>query len=338
MDQKNTIEHKTILITGGTGSFGHAVVERLLSLNPVKLIIFSRDENKQFDMGNRFNNDKLRFIVGDVRDMDSVNRAMHGVDFVFHAAALKQVANCEFFPLEAIKTNTLGAHNIINAAISNNVKRVVLLSTDKAVHPIGVMGMTKALMERIMLAAAREKRGQTKVCVTRYGNVIYTRGSVIPVFIEQMKGGKPITLTNKNMTRFMMTIRDSVDLILYALMEGGNGAIYIKKTPAATMGDLAAALVEIFDYEKGTIEIGIRPGEKMHESLISSEEILRVEDLRDYFKIGPEIQGVNLNGLTEGGYTSANTKRLEAEELRELLLSLEEIQEELRLFRNKVYA
>ncbi len=347
MDIKSAMENKTILVTGGTGSFGNAVTEKLLQYSPKKIIIFSRDEKKQFDMGNKFNSDKLKFLIGDVRDRDSVFHAMYGVDYVFHAAALKQVPNCEFFPTEAIKTNSLGAHNVIDAAIMNNVERVVVLSTDKAVHPINAMGMSKALMERIMIAASREGRGKTILCGTRYGNVMYTRGSVIPFFIELMNLGKPLKITDKNMTRFLMPLSASVDLVLYALTNGENGDIYVKKSPASTIGDLARALIEIFNYNKGVEEIGIRPGEKIHESLISSEEAVRVEDKGDYFLIKPEVPGMDyrkyyFEGIKDGhtlsvedGYTSANTKQLNVKEVKELLLSLDEIKQELKNRNNR---
>jgi len=343
MDYKNAFKNKIILVTGGTGSFGNAVVDKLLQYNPKKIIIFSRDEKKQFDMGNKYHNDKLRFITGDVRDMDAVFHAMYGVNYIFHAAALKQVPNCEFFPYEAIKTNSLGAYNVINAAIENSVERLVVLSTDKAVYPINVMGMTKALMERIMIAISREKRGKTILCGTRYGNVMYTRGSVIPYFVGLMKAEKPLTVTSKNMTRFMMPLSHSVDLVLYALTNGKDGEIYVRKSPAATIGDLAEVLVEIFNYDKGIQEIGIRPGEKMHETLISSEETFRTENCGDYYKIIPEVPGMDYrqyffkgqknNHLPHEGYTSANTKRLSKVELKELLLSLDEIKEELKNFK-----
>ena len=343
MKYKDKFENKTILVTGGTGSFGNAVVDRLLRYNPKKIIIFSRDEKKQFDMGNKYNNEKLRFIIGDVRDKDAISHAMYGVDYVFHAAALKQVPNCEFFPIEAIKTNSLGADNVIDAAIGNGVKRLVVLSTDKAVYPINVMGMTKALMERIMIAISREKRGKTILCGTRYGNVIYTRGSVIPYFIDLMKSGKSLTVTDKNMTRFMMSLAHSVDLVLYALANGQDGEIYVRKASSSTAGDLAEVLVEIFNYDKGIKEIGIRPGEKMHETLISSEETFRTEDCGDYYKIIPEAPGMDYrkyyfkgergNHLSKDGYTSANTKRLSKEELKKLLLSLDEIKDELKNFK-----
>ncbi|MFA5042264.1 MAG: UDP-N-acetylglucosamine 4,6-dehydratase family protein [Candidatus Paceibacterota bacterium] len=343
MDYKNAFENKIILVTGGTGSFGNAVVDKLLQYNPKKIIIFSRDEKKQFDMGNKYHDDRLRFIIGDVRDRDTVFHAMYGVDYVFHAAALKQVPNCEFFPWEAIKTNSFGAYNAINAAIENGVKRLVVLSTDKAVYPINVMGMTKALVERIMIAISREKRGKTILCGTRYGNVMYTRGSVIPYFVGLIKAEKPLTVTNKSMTRFMMSLNQSVDLVLYALVNGKDGEIYVRKSPAATIGDLAEVLVEIFNYDKGIQEIGIRPGEKIHETLISKEETFRTEDCGDYYKIIPEVPGMDYrqyyfkgqknNTLSHEGYTSANTKRLPKEELKKLLLSLDEIKEELKNFK-----
>jgi len=345
MRLKNLINDKTILVTGGTGSFGNAVVDRLLPLNPKKIVIFSRDEKKQFSMGNKYNSDKLQFILGDVRDKDSVLHAMHDVDYVFHAAALKQVPNCEFFPLEAIKTNALGAHNVLDVAIIlNKVERVVVLSTDKAVYPINVMGMTKALMERIMISFSREKRCKAIVCGTRYGNVLYTRGSVVPYFIDLMKAGKPMTVTNMDMTRFLMPLEHSVDLVLFALTQGEEGAIYVKKSPAATMGDLAQALVEIFEYNKEIKVIGTRPGEKLHESLISNEEAFRTSDYGEYYKIAPEVpgmdyrkyyfQGKRSTNLLAEGYTSANTTKLSVKEIKKLLLSLAEVKNELRMWKN----
>lgn len=336
---------KTVLITGGTGSFGQAVVRRLLDLNVAKVIVFSRDEKKQTDMGNHFNSPKLRFLLGDVRDRDSVFHAMYGVDFVFHAAALKQVPNCEFFPIEAVKTNVLGAHNVIDAAIQNNVERVVVLSTDKAVYPINAMGMSKALMERTMIAASREKRGRTTVCGTRYGNVMYTRGSVIPFFIDQMRQGKSLTVTNKSMTRFLMPLSHSVDLVLYALAFGENGNIYVRKSPAATIGNLAEALVSLFEYKNGIEEIGTRPGEKLHEVLVSSEETWRAEDQGDYFRIKPEspdidvkeyyVRGHKTNDLADSGFTSANTEQLSVKKVKDLLLSLTSVQAELENFKKR---
>ena len=332
-----------VLITGGTGSFGHAVVKRLLMLNPKQIIVFSRDEAKQFDMANEFadNDGRLRFVLGDVRDKDRMNYVIKDVDLVFHAAALKQVPNCEFFPMEAILTNSVGAYNVVSAAVHHNIERVVVLSTDKAVYPINVMGMTKALMERIMIAASREKKGKTIFCGTRYGNVMYTRGSVIPFFINLIKQNKPLLVTDRKMTRFMMSLEESLDLVIYALTEGEEGKIYLRKAPASTMGDVAEALVSIFSYSKGVQEIGIRPGEKMYETLISREEAARVEDYGDYYAIKPEVpqmdmkkyyfQGINDGSvLAREGYTSQNTKRLTLDEVKQLLLSLEEVQAELK--------
>src|SRR3989344_4902719 len=343
LDLGRVLKNKTILITGGTGSFGGEVAAKLLSHDLQKVIIFSRDEKKQFDMNNKFNDDRLRFIVGDVRDRQSIEHAMHGVDMVFHAAALKQVPNCEFFPIEAIRTNILGSFNVVNAAIDNGVKNLVLLSTDKAVYPVSVMGMSKALAERVMIAASRQGRGTTTLSGTRYGNVIYTRGSVIPFFIDQMKARQPLSVTNKDMTRFMMSLSDSVNLVLYALVNGKNGEIYVRKSPAATVGDTAQALVELFNHKKGVIGIGIRPGEKIHETLISPEELRRASDAGDYYSISPELskidsreyffKGENKSNIPVEGYTSANTVRLTVKEIKKLLLSLPEIKKELGLLR-----
>lgn len=343
MEVQDIINNKVILITGGTGSFGNAVVDHLLTLNPKKIIVFSRDEKKQFDMGNKYDSDKLEFVIGDIRERERIDHVMGGVDLVFHAAALKQVPSCEFFPMEAVKTNTIGAYNIINSAIDNNVERVVVLSTDKAVYPINVMGMTKALMERIMVSAAREKRGRTMLCGTRYGNVMYTRGSVIPFFVGLIKKGKPLKITNRDMTRFMMHLGDSIDLVLYALTNGKDGEIYVKKAPATTIGNLAEAMTSLFSYDKGIEEIGIRPGEKIHETLISREELLRAEDCGDYYKINPEFTKVDYKQyyfkgkkdipLPSEGYTSENTRRLSVEEMKDMLMSIEELQEELQLYK-----
>jgi len=345
MNNKEYFENKTILVTGGTGSFGETVVKRLLGFSPKKIIVFSRDEKKQFDMANKFRDEKIKFVIGDVRDASRLNYIMKGIDLIFHAAALKQVPNCEFFPMEAILTNSIGAYNVVSTAVHHDVERVVILSTDKAVYPINVMGMTKALMERIMIAEAREKRGKTILCGTRYGNVMYTRGSVIPYFIDLMKANKPLTVTNKDMTRFMMSVEESVDLVLYALTDGQNGAVYVKKAPAATIGNLAQALKEIFSYKVDIKEIGIRPGEKQHEVLVSKEESFRTEDKGDYYKINPEVPNMDMkqyyfkgddhnSALPADGYTSANTQQLNIEETKNLLLSLPEIQAELKNFKN----
>ena len=341
MDTKEAINNKTIMVTGGTGSFGNCFVERLLrDFNSKEVIVFSRDEKKQLDMRNRFEDDRLKFIIGDVREKDVVYRAMKGVDLVFHAAALKQVPTGEFFPIEMISTNILGAYNVINAAADNNVKKVVVLSTDKAVYPINVMGMTKALMERLMIADSRNKRNKTIFCGTRYGNVMYTRGSVIPFFIQLIKKNRPLTITDSGMTRFMLFLKDSIDLVLYAMANGENGEIFVKKAPVATVGNIAQSLIELFDYKKGIEEMGIRPGEKMHETLISREELFRTKDVGDFYKVSPEVPGVDYrkyyfegiggkNGLPEEGYKSSNAKRLSLEETKEMLLSLDEVKEEL---------
>lgn len=343
MDEKEVaknIDGKVVLITGGTGSFGHAMVERLLKLSPKQIIVFSRDEKKQFDMTNEFPDPRLRFVLGDVRDRDTVTYMMRGVDLIFHAAALKNVPNCEFFPMEAIRTNAIGTHNVIQAAMHHDVERVVVLSTDKAVYPINVMGMTKALMERVMIAASRDKKGKTVVCGTRYGNVMYTRGSVLPYFVDRMKKGKTITVTNGAMTRFMMPLSQATDLVLYALANGKDGEIYVRKAPASTMRDVAEAMKSIFNYDKEVEEIGVRPGEKLHEFLISSEEVPRAEDMGDYYRILPEVPGMDMKeyyfkgekktDLHDIGFTSENTKRMSLEETKNLILSLAEIQEELK--------
>ncbi|MBI2063493.1 MAG: polysaccharide biosynthesis protein [Candidatus Yanofskybacteria bacterium] len=342
-DNKTTFKNKTVLVTGGTGSFGEAVVAHLLAHDPKMVIVYSRDEKKQFDIRNRFNHDKLRLIIGDVRDSRALERAMHGVDMVFHAAALKYVPNCEFFPVEALMTNSLGTHNVIEAAINGGIKNVVVLSTDKAVYPINTMGMTKALAEKIMIAASIEKRGATDLCGTRYGNVMYTRGSVIPFFIERMKHKKPLTLTNGGMTRFMMSLDEAIDLVLFALVNGKSGEIYVRKAPAATMTDLIQALAELFKYKKGVVEVGARPGEKLHETLISTEELSRTEDIGDYYKIIPELAkmdykehnfgGLAAHNISAEGYTSANTARLTVKEIKKLLLALPEIRKELSLLK-----
>src|SRR3989338_1611499 len=343
-DLSDKLRGKSILITGGTGSFGEAVVACLLAYDPRLVRIFSRDEKKQYDLWNFYNDDRLQLIIGDVRDGSALNKAMHGIDMVFHAAALKQVPNCEFFPVEALMTNSLGANNVIEAAITNKVKNVVILSTDKAVHPINVMGMTKALSERIMIAASREKRGETNLCGTRYGNVMYTRGSVIPFFVDLMKQKKPLKITNGNMTRFMMSLRESIDLVLFALVHGKSGEIYVRKASAATISDLSQALIELFGYKKSLIEIGTRPVEKLHESLISPEELARTENMGDYYKIVPEspsidigayeYRGLNNHKISAEGYTSANTTRLNVKEIKKLLFSLPEIRKELALLKS----
>ncbi len=333
------IEGASILVTGGTGSFGNAVTEALLALNPKRVVIFSRDEKKQFDMGNRLVGANVSFVVGDVRDRESVDRAMKGIDYVFHAAALKQVPTGEFFPLELVKTNVLGSSNVIESAIAHGVKRLVVLSTDKACAPINVMGMTKSLMERVMVAASRRDTGGTILCGTRYGNVLYTRGSVIPYFIERIKQGKSITVTDPDMTRFFMTLADSVDLVLFALTSGHPGEIYVRKAPAATIQVLAEAVSELFETDTPIEVIGVRPGEKSHESLVAREETPRASDEGGYFRIVPEsphadyreyyFEGFTAADIASEGFTSENATRLTKDEVKEVLLNLPEFNAEL---------
>lgn len=343
---KNKIKGRVILITGGTGSFGNAVVSRLSTLNPQKIIIFSRDEKKQHDMRNLYNNPILKFVIGDVRDKETVDKIMVGVDYVFHAAALKQVPTCEFFPIEAVKTNILGAHNVITSAIIHQVKTLVILSTDKAVYPINAMGLSKAMMEKVMIANSKkiieENNGHTTFCGTRYGNVLYTRGSVLPFFVEMMKRDEVLPVTNGQMTRFLLPLSQSVDLVLYAMVNGKNGDMYVRKAPASTIETLAQAICKIFNYQKGYKEVGVRAGEKMHEVLVSQEEMLRAEDQGDYYRIPSESQGLdyqkyftigkNIKADEIKAFTSANTKRLNVDETVKILLSLAEIQEELKTF------
>ena len=341
------IKNSVILVTGGTGSFGNAVVERLLKLSPKKIIIFSRDEKKQHDMRNLYDSPLLKFVIGDVREKDSLNRVMEGVDFVFHAAALKQVPSCEFFPIEAVKTNILGAHNVITNAIEHKVKTLVILSTDKAVYPINAMGMSKAMMEKVMIADSRKiiesNNEHTVLCGTRYGNVLYTRGSVLPFFIEIMKRGEILPVTNSKMTRFLLPLSQSVDLVLYAMINGKNGDMYVRKAPATTIETLAKAMCEIFKYEKGYKEVGVRAGEKMHEVLVSDEEMTRAEDQGDYYRIRSESQGLDYQKYYtigkkahthSGSFTSANTKQLNLKETIDLLMTLPEIKEELKNWTN----
>ena len=333
-------KNRTLLVTGGTGSFGNAVVRRFLQTEMSEIRIFSRDEKKQDDMRKLYNNDKLKFHIGDVRDYNSIESALRGVDFVFSAAALKQVPSCEFFPLEAVKTNILGTENTLNAAIANCVKKVIVLSTDKAVYPINAMGMTKALMEKVMVAKSRTiSENKTVLCGTRYGNVMASRGSVIPLFIEQIKAGKPLTITNPNMTRFMMSLADAVDLVLYAFKHGNQGDIFVQKAPAATIKTLAEALIDIFEADNKIQIIGTRHGEKIYESLLTSEEKVIAEDLGDYYRVPADTRDLNYSKYFEKGellsnniepYTSHNTERLDKEGMKELLLTLDYVQEELK--------
>lgn len=330
---------KILMITGGTGSFGTTVLNRFLSTDVREIRIFSRDEKKQEEIRIVQNNDKLKFYIGDVRNYDSLFQAMKGVDYVFHAAALKQVPSCEFYPLEAVRTNILGAENVMSAAIANRVQRVVLLSTDKAVYPINAMGMSKAMMEKMMFAKARmQDKGETVFCATRYGNVMASRGSVIPLFVSQLKGNKPLTITDPHMTRFLMSLEDSLDLVLYAYEHGAQGDILIQKAPASTVGDLVQALKEIFSKDNPIRVIGTRHGEKLYESLLSREEIARSEDLGRYYRVPSDNRDLNYNRYFIDGeekisdltdYTSHNTQRLNVEEVKTLLLKLDFIKEEL---------
>jgi UDP-N-acetylglucosamine 4,6-dehydratase len=332
-------DNKVLMITGGTGSFGNTVLKRFLSTDVREIRIFSRDEKKQEEMRIAMNNPKLKFYVGDVRDYDSIHQAMKGVDYVFHAAALKQVPSCEFYPVEAVRTNVLGSENVMNAAIARNVSRVVMLSTDKAVYPINAMGISKAMMEKFMIAKARmQGDGETRLCATRYGNVMASRGSVIPLFVSQLKEGKPLTVTDPKMTRFLMSLESSVDLVLYAFEHGNQGDVFVQKAPACTVDDLAVALREIFQRDNPIRIIGTRHGEKLYESLISREEMAKAEDLGEYYRIPADNRDLNYaQYFTEGeekvseldDYTSHNTRRLDVEQVKELLLKLDFIKEEL---------
>ncbi len=330
---------KVLLITGGTGSFGKAVLKRFLDSKLREIRIFSRDEKKQDDLRKQYNNEKIKFYIGDVRDADSIKHAMSGVDFVFSAAALKQVPSCEFFPLEAVKTNIIGTENVINAAIYHQVKKVICLSTDKAVYPINAMGMSKALMEKVMVARSRNlDSNDTTLCGTRYGNVMASRGSVIPLFIDQIKSSEPITITNPEMTRFMMTLDDAVDLVLYAFQNGRQGDIFVQKSPAATVENVAIALREIFSADNPIKIIGTRHGEKVYETLVNKEEMVKAEELDQYYRILADSRDLNYNIYFSKGeekitkaeeYNSHNTHQLNMEELKSLLIGLPLVQQEL---------
>jgi UDP-N-acetylglucosamine 4,6-dehydratase len=331
----------TLLITGGTGSFGHAVLTRFLDTDVEEIRVFSRDEKKQDDMRKRFQSRKLKFYLGDVRDRHSLDAAFRGVDYCFHAAALKQVPSCEFHPMEAVRTNILGAENVIGAAVDAGVKRLICLSTDKAVYPINAMGISKAMMEKVMVAASRNLHTtNTVISGTRYGNVMTSRGSVIPLFVGQILGGRPVTVTDPNMTRFMMTLDNAVELVLYAFAHGSNGDIFVQKAPAATIAVLTRALCEVLGRPRHEIrEIGTRHGEKAHESLLSREERAAASDLQDYFRVPPDGRDLNYakyfeqgeKRITESGdYTSANTRQLDVSEMKEMLLGLPLIQAALK--------
>ena len=333
---------KTLLITGGTGSFGNAVLNHFVNSDLKEIRIFSRDEKKQEDMRIVFKNKKINFFIGDVRDFDSINSAMNGVDYVFHAGALKQVPSCEFFPMQAVKTNILGAENVLEAAARNNVKKVIVLSTDKAVYPINTMGMSKAMMEKLAVSKSRDPRVKANggvICATRYGNVMCSRGSIIPLFIDQIKAGKPLTITNSNMTRFMMSLEDSVELVLFAFKNAQPGDIFVQKSPAATIETLAIALKELFKATNEIQIIGARHGEKMYESLCGKEEMSKAEDLDNFYRVPADLRDLNYTKyLKEDGprlkddeYNSDNTKRLNVEELKDLLLTLDYVRKELGL-------
>ncbi|MES2413912.1 MAG: polysaccharide biosynthesis protein [Pseudomonadota bacterium] len=330
---------KVLLITGGTGSFGNAVLRRFLHSDLAEIRIFSRDEKKQEDMRIGLNNDKVKFYIGDVREYQSMNDALRGVDYVFHAAALKQVPSCEFYPMEAVKTNVLGTENVLNAAIANNCKRVVVLSTDKAVYPINAMGISKAMAEKLTVAKSRTISASGPiVCSTRYGNVMASRGSVIPLFIRQIKAGKPLTVTDPNMTRFLMSLEDSVDLVLHAFEHAQQGDLFVQKAPASTVADLATALQQLFGDRRPVKIIGTRHGEKLYESLISREEMAKAEDMGRYYRIPADNRDLNYDKFFVEGeaqlselddYTSHNTERLDVDGVKNTLMKLAEVREAL---------
>jgi UDP-N-acetylglucosamine 4,6-dehydratase/5-epimerase len=331
---------KTILITGGTGSFGNAVLRRFLDTDIKEIRIFSRDEKKQDDMRHRLQNPKVKFYIGDVRNRQSVDNAMHGVDYIFSAAALKQVPSCEFFPMEAVHTNVEGTNNVLESAIAHGVKNIVVLSTDKAAYPINAMGISKAMMEKVAIAKGRQlgKTAPTTICCTRYGNVMASRGSVIPLWVDQMKSDKPITITDPNMTRFMMTLDDAVDLVLYAFQHGQNGDLFIQKAPAATLSTLASALKELYETDTEIKVIGTRHGEKLYETLVTREEMAKAEDMGNYYRIPCDARDLNYDKFFSEGdeeiskiedYHSHNTARLDVEGMKQLLLKLRFVREDL---------
>lgn len=333
MKKENIFKDKVLLITGGTGSFGNAVLKRFLESDLKEIRIFSRDEKKQEDMRIKYNNEKIKFYIGDVRDYRSIEDAMDGVDYIFHAAALKQVPSCEFFPVQAVQTNILGTNNVLEAAINHNVKKVIVLSTDKAAYPINAMGMSKALMEKVAVAKGRNlKENQTVICRTRYGNVMASRGSVIPLFCEQIENGKPLTITNPEMTRFMMTLDDAVDLVIYAFEHGEQGDLFVQKAPAATIETLAEAVKELKNSAAPIKHIGSRHGEKLYEVLVTKEEMTNAEDLGNYFRVPADNRNLNYAKYENNGdknldkveeYNSHNTTRLDVEGMKKLLLKLD---------------
>ena len=333
---------KTLMISGGTGSFGHAVLNRFLNTDIAEIRIFSRDEKKQDDMRKEYNNEKIKFYIGDVRDFSSVKNAMYGVDYVFHAAALKQVPSCEFFPLEAVKTNIIGTDNVLTSAIEAGVKKVICLSTDKAAYPVNVMGITKLMMEKVVISKSRNVPSEkTTICATRYGNVMCSRGSVIPLFIEQIKSGKPITITNSNMTRFIMSLEEAVDLVMFAFENANSGDIMVQKAPACTIGVLAQAIKEIFNVPDKEVKIiGIRHGEKMYETLLTNEECVHAIDMGNFYRVPSDKRDLNYNKYYSDGeenredlseFNSNNTKLLTVEQVKKKLLELEYIRNELKV-------
>ena len=338
-------KNKTLLITGGTGSFGNAVLNRFIDTDIKEIRIFSRDEKKQHDMRVALNNPKVKFYIGDVRNYDSIEMAMQGVDYVFQAAALKQVPSCEFFPIEATRTNVFGTENVIKAAIANKIKNVICLSTDKAAYPINAMGMSKALMEKVAVAASRNiPNDTTKICLTRYGNVMASRGSVIPFFIDQIKKGQPITVTDPNMTRYLMSLDEAVDLVLFAFQNGVQGDLFIQKAPASTIGDLAQAIKELFNASNPIQVIGTRHGEKLYETLCTREEMAKAIELENFYRIPADNRDLNYGKYFESGdvktstfedYNSHNTTRLNVEEVKSKLLTLNYIQKELASWEQK---
>ena len=338
---------KTLLITGGTGSFGNAVMERFLDSDIKEIRIFSRDEKKQDDMRKHYKNDKLKFYIGDVRDLASVKNAMHGVDYIFHAAALKQVPSCEFFPLEAVKTNVMGTDNVLTAAIDYGVKKVICLSTDKAAYPINAMGISKAMMEKVFVAKSKTvDPDRTLICGTRYGNVMASRGSVIPLFIEQIKSGQPLTVTDPNMTRFLMSLEEAVELVVFAFQNAEAGDIMVQKSPASTIGDLAQAVKELFNADNEIKVIGTRHGEKRYETLLTKEEYVKAEDLPGFYKIPADQRDLNYEKYFAEGdqkltsveeYNSDNTLILTIEQIKEKLLELDYVQNELKEWNKKVH-
>lgn len=332
MSKKDIFDGKVLMVTGGTGSFGHAVVDRFLDSNIKEIRILSRDEKKQDDMRKEYNNPKLKFYIGDVRDLSSIINAFKGVDYVFHAAALKQVPSCEFYPMEAVKTNVIGSDNVITACVTNGVKKAIFLSTDKAAYPINAMGISKALMEKNVIARSRQLLlGDTILCLTRYGNVMASRGSVIPLFVDQIKAGKPITITNPEMTRFMMTLEDAVDLVLYAFEQGVQGDLFVQKAPAATIDVLADAILGLTNSKAGKSYIGTRHGEKLFEVLVTSEEMAKATDLGDFFRIPADNRDLNYEKFVSEGsskindvepYSSHNTSRLDVNQMKKQLLRI----------------